>query len=521
MSEPVDGSGIHQSRSRRQRRRDERSRRLPVIATILAVIAAGVVLGLKAHPTVRASAQPLLTTPVAAPAGALSSSWFCAGATADPHGVAPGRLMVTNASARMVTGTVTLIPSKGARASHAVTVPAFSRVSIAEKLPKPAPWLAAVVNLDGGDTSVEQETTGSLGPSSQPCATEGSLRWYFASGTTLRNAATYISLLNPYRQAAVVDLSFTTENGLEEPGSLQGIVIPADSLVTEDLASALPRRSRIATTVLARSGRVVAWKTEAIDPPTKGEPIFGATQTTGKAALDPVPPVGGLTVTLGASSPRTRWWWADGEVAPGVTDEYLIYNPEHRTARVSLAVHLEAGRAEPLKLSVAAQGVASIVANQQSRIPVDVPFSATLTSTNGVAVVAERDVSAIAPSTRAGLGELLGDPVAARQWLLGGGTASAATDEFVVITNPGKDAVTVSFGELSGGARIPVPTLGGLRIDPGARLSVNVNQATHQLNNALVVQATGPVVVERDLDANKGRGLSLSQGVPMNLPTGR
>lgn len=502
----------------RRRRADERVRRLPVLVAIVALVVIAAAIGNHRGRVTPAAAQDAATVPVAAPASALSSSWFCAGATGDSQGAAPGQLVIANASARAVTGTVTVIPSQGARSTRTVTVAAFSRLTVAETTSKPAPWLGAVVNLDGGDTSVEQETGGTLGPGSEPCATSGSPQWYFPSGITLRNAETYVSLLNPYQQTAVVDLSFTTENGLEEPGSLQGIVVPADGLVTVSLASALPRRSQIATTVTARSGRVVAWKTEVVEPPKKGEAIFGATQAKGSSsALDPVPPVGGLTVTLGASATHTRWWWADGVVAPGVTENYFIYNPGTRTAQVSLAVHLEAGKAEPFRLSIAPKTVATVDANQQSRIPSGVAYSATLTSLNGVGVVAERLVSATTPSTRSGLGELLGDPLSARQWLLGAGVADASTDEWVVLTNTGRRAVTASFSELSGGASIPVPKLGGLRIAAGARLGVNVNQAVAHLDNALIVRASGPVVVERDLYAAKGRGISLAPGVPLGL----
>ena len=95
-----------------------------------------------------------------------------------------------------------------------------------------------------------------------PCATSGSARWYFTYGQTLVNAGEEISLLNPYPADSVVDLSFTTDQGVEFPVGFQGIVVPAGGLVSVNIGDHLRRRQQIATTVIARTGRVVAWEFE-------------------------------------------------------------------------------------------------------------------------------------------------------------------------------------------------------------------------------------------------------------------
>ena len=68
-----------------------------------------------------------------------------------------------------------------------------------------------------------------------------------------------------------MDLSFTTNEGVERPQQFQGLVVPADGLVAVNLGDHLRRRQFIATTVTARSGRLVAWKTDVVTPPRSGE----------------------------------------------------------------------------------------------------------------------------------------------------------------------------------------------------------------------------------------------------------
>ena len=118
-------------------------------------------------------------------------------------------------------------------------------------------------------------STGRSGGPSTPCATAGSSQWYFATGATLINASVGLSLLNPYPTDAVVDLSFTTDQGVEQPQEFQGLVVPPDGLLTVNLGDHLRRRQAIATTVTARSGRLVAWKTDVVTPPARGEALLG------------------------------------------------------------------------------------------------------------------------------------------------------------------------------------------------------------------------------------------------------
>ena len=251
-------------------------RRLPVVALLVCLLVLGAVLG---RPTGIGGAQavaPPTPAPSEAPALALSSSWYCAGGTF-PGGVAPGDLLVDNAGPVPVKGTVSLVWSSGLTSQLGISVPSGSDQLVPEDFVSPffSPfqWVGAIVTLFGGMASVSQVISTHQGSASQPCASSTSSQWYFPDGAVLRNASEYISLLNPYPEAAVADLSFTTELGQEEPDAFRGVVVPAHGLTVLDLGSHLRRRTHIAATVTTRAGGIVAFQTEIVTkPPARAPP---------------------------------------------------------------------------------------------------------------------------------------------------------------------------------------------------------------------------------------------------------
>jgi hypothetical protein len=448
--------------------------------------------------------------PAAAPASALSSSWFCAGATGQPAQVADGQITVANTTARKLSGTVTLIPSQGNAIPLPLTVEPSGRTVVAETAAGPAPFVGAVVDLEGGGASVEQQVSGAQGLSTSACASTGSDHWYFADGTTQPHANLYLSLLNPYTEDAIVDLSFSTELGPEQPADFQGIVVPARGIVGVDLGSHLRGRAQVATTVGTRAGRVVAFKTQVSNPGPA--PVADqATPATGPPARPP-----GLSLVLGSPALGTTWWWPEGLAAGGVTERYQIYNPGRTEADVSLALTLDQGSADPFVLKVAPRSTTAVVSNHEARVPEGVAHAAVLRSTNGVGVVAERTVDAVAPSPRTGLADVLGSPLTARRWLLAGGTADQNTDAYVIIFNPGLTSARVSVLGLAGGATGDAGP-GNLTVPPGRRLLMKLNDTNPNLDKALLIQSSAPVVVERDLDQTKHIGIDATMAVPLDL----
>ena len=453
--------------------------------------------------------------PVAAPAKALSSSWFCAGATDTQNGLAPGWVVIANAGKTPARAVVNLLGSNGSREQVPVTVDPASRQTVAEDLPGGSPWIGASVDVDAGATSVEQFNNGPDGVAATPCATSGSSHWYFATGQTLVNAGVELTLLNPYPSDSIVDLSFTTDQGIEMPVEYQGIDVPPGALVAVNLGDHLRRRQQIATTVTARTGRVVAWKTQWVTAAPAGSPLLG-TPAAQNPLSDPAAPIGGLTVTLGAPSAGTNWVWADGEAGNGVAEQYVIYNPGPVTAAVRLSVQLDQGVAEPFELSVPPDQVIPIESDQQARIPAGVTHSAVLQSTNGVPIVAERVVAAASPSAWSGLGDMLGARVPAQRWLLGSAVADLSHDGWVVLFNPGTQAVRVTINVLSGGTEVPLTGGTPVSLPPDRRVAVHVNQGRGSLQAPLVVSSPLPIYAEFNVYGIGGPGIGLSSGVPLS-----
>jgi len=492
-----------------------RKPRLPVVLVVAGLLLLGGLLDRTEAPGGSSVAVALPQVPVAAPAGALSSSWFCAGATDNANGAAPAMVVIANANAQPVTATVTLIPDQGPPSTATVGVPARNRVAVPESLPGASAWIGANVTINGGSAAVEQQVSGPLGRASSPCATSSERRWFFADGRTAINASDEITLLNPYPMESIVDLSFTTDQGLEAPGEFQALVVPASGLLSVDLGTHLRRRLRIATVVTARTGRVVAWQTQVVTPPSAGQQVIGPNGPP-PGAIDPASPVPGVTLSLGSSSAATTWTWPEGIAGGGVEERYVIFNPGPGTAQVRLALELDQGRAEPFTLSVGPEEVSTVVSDQQARVPAGVTHAATLRSVNGVRVIAERAVAASPPSARAGLGVLAGERLASSSWLFPGGSAGPRSDEVLVLFNPGPVNLTASVSALAGSSTAPLPGLAGVAVAPGARVALRINDRSPTLDAALVVQASGPLFVERDLyGLAKQPGYSLSAGVPL------
>jgi hypothetical protein len=464
--------------------------RLGVIAIVVLVIGLSIVADRSV--TRSSPSVSLVAMPVAAPAAAISSSWFCAGPTAGPEPVETGRLVIANAGPRALTGTVRLIPSSGASASQVVRIGPADRLVVPESAPTGATYLGAVVDLDGGQAAVEQVVTGSEGTSSTACASAGGTSWYFPAGTTQEASSLSLELLNPYPDDAIADLSFTTDQGQEDPQDFQGIVVPAGTLFGLDLGSHLHGRITVATTVTLRVGRLVAFETQTVATQTQDEIAAAPTGTV------PWPP--GVSVVQGTPSPGTSWWWPSGAASASATEQYVIYNPTGNEAQVSLGVDLDQGSADPFQVSVDPYGVAVVISNTESRIPKGIGHGAWLQSTNGVGVVAERLVQASGSSGQTGDAQVLGSRLESGRWLVPGDGAADPVTSTLVVYNPGSEPVTVS---ISGQRSVSIA---------GHHRYVSTGNS----DGLMLVEAQGQVVVENDVSPAHGIGIDEAIGVPLD-----
>ncbi|HEX7167504.1 MAG TPA: DUF5719 family protein [Acidimicrobiales bacterium] len=471
------------------------ARRLGVVVMLVAIVAAGFAIDRVERPEPEGDDAVALAArmPTASPLRALSSTWFCAAATGNPGQRAEVSLIAANPTADNVNAVVTLVAHEGDPQSIPVVVPARGSLTVNLAEHRDAPYLAATVDADVGGVVVEQQVRGPAGTSVAPCASSGSEEWFFADGSTAREDTMLLSLYNPFPEDAIVDMSFTTDQGREVPQNLQGIVVKGGRVAVVNVSDHVRRRNRLAGTVATRSGRLVVTKVQARGGAAKG-----------------------ISASLAAPSAGQQWWFADGYATTGIIERFAIYNPTNREATVSVDLVLDEGATEPFDLTIPPRARLDIAVNDEERVPKGVAHSAIVTSTNGVPVVAERAVVATTESNRAGTSESLGSRTATARWLLAAGSASESSDEWVTVLNTGTSPVQVSITALAAGQLLAVEGLEDLAVGAGRRRSFRLTDHIRRDDLPLLVEATGgPVVVERSLYAVAGLGLSLSPGVPL------
>jgi hypothetical protein len=459
-----------------------------------------------------------------------ASTWYCAGGTANPGGPADHVVVVTNLGQAPVVGRLQAFPVNAEPAPPtALDVPVGGRVSLRLGDVVASDFAAALVEARGGPVLVEHEVRGPTGHDLARCASRPSSSWYFPWGQTTLGSTLRLALFNPFPGDAVVDVTFDTEDGYRSPENLQGLLIPARRLVVVDVGAVVTRRQRVSTRIEARSGRLVADRLQTL------------TAADGQVAVD---------VTSGAPSAANAWYFADGRVESGTAQRLVVFNPNDRTAEVSVALLTGAsgtGQVEPFELRLAPGAASELTLNNETRVGQPLVHATLVAAESDVAVVAERVLltggfiaaspgapaappgaatATTAPPTSdpatpptsaaphpapadgqpgaetalpplpAGLAASLGEPLVARRWVAGlpvGPSAGGAPAGQVTVLNPsGSGAVDVQV-VLAGGSG-PPQTLQQARVAPGRRLGIDVPGAGSPY---VTVEASGPVVVGR------------------------
>jgi len=470
-------------------------RRAPALFVLVAVLVAGGFIDSR----VRRSQAPDVAAirsqvPIAAPASARSSAWYCPGApVTGPQG--EGSVVVSNAGGRKLRGTVMVFPDKGDSRRAPIEVGPSGRAAIKLSDLASSPYASAVVELDGGDAVAEVVATGALGDTVSPCTTSASPAWYFAEGATTKDANEVLLALNPFPDDAVVDIVFSTEEGVVTPQALTGLSVRGQAMTSVKVGDFVQRRESVSVSLVARTGRLVV----------------GRVQT-----FDGTGPRKGMSVSLGAASTGPAWYFPTGLVADGQAERLHIYNPSHDEAQVEVALALDAGEAEPLRLTVPRESRLTVVAADEGRIPKGVAHSVTVrTVGGGPDVVVERAVDGSSPSARTGLALTVGSRLPALRWATAAGAADDSTDQWVVVQNPGPRSALVSVNLLADGSPVLVGNLSSVEVPAGKRTELHVNPLLKRATTPLLVTSTEPVLVERDLYRIKGLGLAMSPAIPL------
>lgn len=466
-------------------------RRRVVIAVLAVVLlAAAALVDHAGRPKPAAAAPPPgAEGPHAPPPSALSASWYC------PGGPGGGSTLLTtitvaNVGTEARSGTLTFFPAGGKPTSRTLDVPAAASVGVPVSVP--GPWVSAVVDMDGGGVIAEQSLEGGGGMDATACSATASQHWYFASGSTAKDATLSLALFNPFPDDATADVDFATSDGWKVPGDFQSIVVGARTTRLVDIGAHVRREDAVSTEVRVRAGRLVA----------------------GEQLVRTAPGVAGVSTTVGQPSLGATFYFPDGLVNPGVAERYELFNPGNAEAHVEVALALERDEADPFELVVPAQGRIVLPLNGQPRVPNGVAHAAVVNSTNGVPVAVARVFEAT--GARSGRTDTIGAVAPARRWALAVGAVNAIRDEWVVVQNDNARPASVSVTALEKGQRVAVEGLQGIVVPAGRRLALRLSDHIKRDALPLVISANQPVVVERSYYVVGGIGLSASVGIPLD-----
>jgi hypothetical protein len=453
-------------------------------------------------------------------------------------------------------------PEVHRQVAHQVDLPAGGQVVVALGDLVQAPLAAALVEVDGGGVAVEHHVRGEHGADVAPCVTSAAPTWHLAWGSTARDARELVVVFNPFPSPATVDAVFATPDGRREPVRFQGLPVPGRSVVGIDVGHEVTRADQVAATFEVRSGRVVVERLQQFDgslgveglslapavPAAAGAWAFADGEASTLAPTTPPPDeVAGAPADEDAADDDAED--AAGDDAPAedagdrlaTSERMVVYNPGDERAEVEVEVVPSTDEpgppVPPFSLSVRAGGYQVLDYGEHDRIVAGVPHATIVRSTGGPPVVVERATvdEAPVPSTEADASqrddegdarrghEITASPgarLAAPAWAFPG---VAALGEGVTVRfaffNPDPDRAVdvrvVPTGAIGPGGRNGPAGTRPVVVPPGARVAVELDATASAGTVAAVVEADGPVVVERTVLAPDGRRLAMGAGIPL------
>jgi hypothetical protein len=409
---------------------------------------------------------------------AKASTWFCPGVVGNDDSIG-GSLIIANAGETPVGGTITRFFVDGAARQQRFAVPARSSLEVDALAGVSSPFVSALVESQGAAVAVEQRTTHRAGNAVASCASAPAGSWHLADGFTGADSIDNVVVTNPSLDSAILDISFVTSIGERSPQSLKGVVIPPESVRVFDLASLDARNEAIAAvSVRASVGRVVVGRSQ---------------HYLGRGRL-------GYTMSLASSLTGRRWFFADGEKAAGVAEEYVIYNPSTSDQQLTFIIAGDDGVAiDPIVVTASAKRVTKFAPAGLTALP-EGRYSAIVSAVAALAGAGAADGVVIERVTTREQGKnvasavLLGAPRAATSWIAPAGVAVDVGDSIRVF-NPGSQPATFRVTYLGPAGNVAVTGYEEVSLAPGASTSVQLGAET--ATSAVSVIANEPVVVQR------------------------
>jgi hypothetical protein len=448
-----------------------------------------------------AADAPLLGPRIARP-GALSALWFCSGGTGVDGGPADHTVVLANTTDTERSVSLSVFGSRlagGGRAepvTRTLTLGGHRHTDVRLGDLVAAPYVSAIVEVDGGGVLAEHRVSGPLGSHQAPCASQVSGQWSVPLGATsiVGDSAPVREVLvffNPFPGDAVLDVEFSTDSGFRgTPQVFRGLVVPGSGVVAVDLAQAGVTVAReVAATVTARTGRVVVDRLGLFDQP---------------------PDRRGLLVSSGVPGAARVWIFPAGRLGNGREERLVVANLTDVPAEIDVEVRPDDPEmsTEPFEITVRARQHVTIDLAAEPRLASFVErgtrYSIVVRSANGVPVTAERLIAVRVGAAGAGTATSTGAAVAATR-LAVDVPAGHATGSELVLLNPSLETIAiVSLSILADGSRSTPARFSGIELQPGGRITVPLSELGSG-RFTVFVEATSGIVVERELVVGSDR----------------
>jgi hypothetical protein len=467
-----------------------RRNRVVVIAVVLGCLLVAAVADRSGSSTSTSPDQLVALGPRVPTAQATDTAWYCAEGTSNPGGRADERIYVANVDSRPARARVTVMQGSDqppAVKTLEVGPDSLASVRVGDILAVADPGV--LVEVTGGRAVVTHSITGTGDSGYGPCSRDASSQWHFAAGTTVKGATLDLALFNPFSEDAIVNIDFLTDTGPLAPDSLQGFVVPAHGRVTVPVQDQARRHALVATEVEARRGRVVAEQSLVLDG------------TDGRK---------GLGLSLGAPEVARPWEFANASVTAGRTQTMVIANPATVPTTALVRTRLDGGVLEPETVNLPAQ--TAVAVDLGRRVSPGAGFSVAVESRLPVIAESLVAVQAPIPSVQRGLALTIGASRWATRWVDAPARAASNSLDSTTVLNPGSTPVTFRMSVLAGGRRSVPPTTARVQLAPGKRAVIDIARLGLTPDASVVIDATGPVVVER---ASSGMpGITVAEAVP-------
>ena len=273
-------------------------------------------------------------------------------------------------------------------------------------------------------------------------AVSTSKEWYFAEGNTRLEFEEWICLQNPNDENAAVDITYMLQGGGTR---VQSVEVPPKSRRTLSAKQFLGPNVDCAAKVTSNLGIIAE------------RPMYFNYKNAWTGGHD----------VIGATSPSTKWYFAEGTTRDGFDEWLCLLNPGDTLAQATIKYMLETGETKTMEADVPSA----------SRITIDVPgflgrghdVSVFISST--LPVVAERPMYFDYVGITGGH-DVIGARSPAGNWYFAEGTTQAGFQEWISIQNPGdKDSQVTIIYMLSNGTNKQQ----GVKVTAHTRVTVDVN----------------------------------------------